>query len=165
MLELGCGAGFTGIALLNNPSLSFSRLVMTDHHPKVISTLQSNLEANFPNSSQNGRVEVKVLDWADYACDPGRSEEECDLVIGADIVFDNSVIPQLVKCLDKLNRPAVLASCIRDELTDNVFRQNLIGTGLKFDYQTLANPFDTELNVPLHLYCISGSRERLESQE
>merc|ERR1712062_428469 len=122
--------------------------------------------ANFPNSSQNGRVEVKVLDWADYACDPGRrSEEECDLVIGADIVFDNSVIPQLVKCLDKLNRPAVLASCIRDELTDNVFRQNLIGTGLKFDYQTLANPFDTELNVPLHLYCISGSRERLESQE
>merc|ERR1719394_1875143 len=52
VLELGCGAGFTGIALLNNRDLSFSRLVMTDHHPKVISTLQSNLEANFPNSSQ-----------------------------------------------------------------------------------------------------------------
>lgn len=153
VLELGCGAGFTGIALLNTPALSFDRLVMTDHHPKVISTLQSNIEANFPDGLASSRAEVKVLDWEDFASCSG-GNERCDLVIGADIVFDGSVIPHLVKCLVKLDRPAVLASCVRDEATDNLFRQQLIEAGLKFDYQTLENPHDTELNVPLHLYLV-----------
>ena len=136
--------------------VTLNKLILTDHHPKVMSTLQANIDANFPpRSPQLGVVETKVLNWSDFASDASSQEENCDLVIGADIVFDTSVIPDLVKCLAKLSRPAVLANCLRDLDTDKVFRECLAQNGLDYQLQQLENPFDTELKVPLNLYLIN----------
>ena len=164
VLELGCGTGFTGISLLNCDELSFKSLTLTDHHDKVLEGLCTNLRSNFKLDSSSDSlplscqirskvVSVQVLDWTDFDV----PEAVPDLVIGADIVFDTTVIPYLVKTISNFVRSganALLANCIRDEATDDAFAKELDKAGLKYDRSVHENVHDTELKVPLHLYTI-----------
>ena len=85
----------------------------TDVHPKVLDNLKTNLEMNtelHPTS-----YEVSFLDW-EGASRP--SHLRPDIVVGADIVFDPSLVPGLVATIKALlarkNGDAYICSTKRD---------------------------------------------------
>ena len=185
ILELGSGVGFTGISLLKNKQFSPTCMIMTDHHDSVLHTLHQNVKANlnidehdyetkikdkctdstklrfpiqytFKVESSERQVIVDKLDWECFLLNETKHERfTCDIVIGADIVFDKSVIPYLVnvivKCLTDLGtEKVILANCVRNEDTDRIFMQNLENKNLSFEKQN----YSLDEAFTLNLYVI-----------
>ena len=78
-----------------------------------------------------------------------------DLVIGADIVFDTSVIPHLVnvisRCLSDLGtEKVIMANCVRNETTDAYFMKYLEQSNILFTKET----HTLDCGTPLNLYII-----------
>uniref|UniRef100_T1IN19 FAM86 N-terminal domain-containing protein n=1 Tax=Strigamia maritima TaxID=126957 RepID=T1IN19_STRMM len=99
VLELGCGIGFTGIALslCCKPSL----YCFTDAHETVLEQVDRNIDINIRENCKNFElpsVEVIKLDWTDDTWEM----KDYDVLLAADIVYDPQIIPYLVRTLDKL---------------------------------------------------------------
>jgi predicted nicotinamide N-methyase len=138
VLELGSGIGFTGLALLKLGLVS--QLTFSDHHHAVLKTLRTNLNRNDVQES-TGRIEL--IDWETFTkTDMIEASLNPDLVIGADIVFDQSIIPALVQtlntCLDKATL-AVIACVERNEATKEAFETHLDKIKLKFTLNKFEN--------------------------
>ena len=148
VLELGSGAGFTGISILK---LGLAEHVtLSDCHPKVLERLRHNCSANLPDRDN---FHVRSLDWTEFTFRDATGLD-CDLLIAADVVFDPAVVPHLAAaiatCLDAKMEKALLACTIRNEDTLNVFlreaeRRSLKCTRKSFGYAS-AN---------VHIYCIT----------
>jgi len=99
---------------------------------------------------------VDKLDWEYFLLNEAKHERfTCDIVIGADIVFDKSVIPHLVnvivKCLTDLGtEKVILANCVRNEDTDRIFVRNLETSNLFFEKKN----FRVDEVLTLNLYVI-----------
>ena len=147
VLELGSGAGYTGIGLAKL-NLIKSKLTLTDHHRAVLQALVNNVSLNltpqagwtaqpragdYPSDkdyvAQSAVVSIEHLDWQFFDVSTAR-ELNVDVVIGADIVFDEEILPALVKtirlCLsvdadDKGRRHAYVAGVVRNEKTSEAF--------------------------------------------
>ncbi len=138
MLELGSGVGFTGISLAK---LGIAQhVILSDCHPSVIQTLEANVTANFQDEA--GRCSVAKLDWESFDKEQA-SKMSLDfiLVLGADVVFDTSVIPFLVKtidiCLERPSCQCCLIACVeRNVETREAFEKQLLeNSTLTFDLQ------------------------------
>ncbi|XP_021185031.3 protein-lysine N-methyltransferase EEF2KMT [Helicoverpa armigera] len=144
--ELGCGVGFTGITiskLCNVKSLTF-----TDCHNDVLKTVCENIQINFPHykqetahditmfKDQEKSLSVMMLDW--NTIDNLPDNVIPDIVIGADIVYDPSILIPLCNviktfCTRNKRLEVYIASVIRNEETFALFLKTLDKMDLEFE--------------------------------
>lgn len=125
LLELGSGLGAGGVFVshLTNPS----KIVLTDVHSEVLQMLKLNSTA-LRSVHPELKVEVAELDWCSFVpTDLMWMILQTDVVIGADLLYDPSVFPDLVKLLSaifhiKCGIQIYLAATIRNLETWNNFR-------------------------------------------
>ncbi|KAI0778766.1 putative methyltransferase-domain-containing protein [Trametes elegans] len=109
VLELGCGVGFLGIVAasiqLDDPDAS-SSLWLTDVHEPVLERCEENTKLRCNRSRDHPDIQLRSLDWFDAddterrpAVDALFNEARPDIILGADVVYDPSIIPPLVQIL------------------------------------------------------------------
>ena len=174
ILELGSGVGYTGISLFKDTRFSPLHMMLTDHHSAVLDTLYQNVVANLFNqhdkntelkfplmfkSNEESRQRTLIIDELDWETFQSKDvicqEFWPDLVIGADIVFDTSVIPHLVnvisRCLSDFGtEKVIMANCVRNEATDAYFMKYLEQSNILFTKET----HTLDCGTPLNLYII-----------
>ncbi|KAM6165342.1 protein-lysine N-methyltransferase EEF2KMT isoform 2-T2 [Erethizon dorsatum] len=115
VLELGSGAGFTGLAICKmcHPKA----YIFSDCHSRVLEQLRGNMllnglsEADAATDAERPLVMVAQLDW-EVATVPQLSVFQPDIVIAADVLYCPEVILSLVVVLQRL------AACHRDRAPD-----------------------------------------------
>jgi len=124
VLELGCGIGLTGLAILA-ACLPMS-YTFTDGDAAVLDLLRQNIAIN-SNRFDAGRVFVERLQWSDF--DPYRLPTKPDIVIGSDLCYDVAQLPSLVSVLNYFVRRkksiCYIASTIRNDETHCRFLHEL----------------------------------------
>ena len=99
---------------------------------------------------------IDCLDWEHFDAKESNSHmNACDIVIGADIVFDVSVIPHLIHVIvrflkDLGTEKVILANCIRNEETDTFFMNELS----KQNLDVVIEKHFVDEQLPLYLYII-----------
>lgn len=127
VLELGCGTGIAGLALLLSKRCRPSHVCFTDADPDVLHLCQRNCQLNFPSPSSAGTVgvnnegsfesssdvwSVASLVWGQI---PLREEVSArgpfDTVLATDVVYNLGVLPALLStassCLSPGGRAVV----------------------------------------------------------
>ena len=91
-------------------------ITLTDVHSEVLELLEKNSTV----TSRITGVPTKVteLDWCSY-----EKVEEPEVVIGADLLYDPAVFPDLVKLLARFSCPMYIAATVRNAATWNEFRK------------------------------------------
>ncbi|CAH2086282.1 unnamed protein product [Euphydryas editha] len=166
VLELGSGVGFTGITIAKHCSIK--SMIMTDCHTEVLKTINDNILINLPefrfkekyNSViyTNGEKDIGVmmLDW-------NNTEDLVlqfipDIVIGADIVYDPSILQSLLNVLilmhkNNNNIDVYIASVIRNQDTFSEFLKALDTFNFKYEDLKLINngyiDWDSSVNKSL----------------
>lgn len=155
VLELGCGMGLLG-AIVADQQLSFSTststcgsICLTDVDERVLSRCRENMEIPGNASSAHPRITYRTLDWSD-ALDPTnlpvtssimQNEMNSDVILGADLVFDPSLIPALVRTIVLALQPGpcptekvvFLSLTLRREDTFAKFVQTCVKAGLRME--------------------------------
>ena len=93
VLELGSGLGLLGIGL---SKLGASRVMLTDL-PAQMPLLTRNLRENADDCD---RLQVCVLEWG--TCPEELARQRWDLIVGADLVYDEEAMPALALTLGQL---------------------------------------------------------------
>lgn len=174
VIEVGCGVGFLGLHLLKSiPIRSYN---FTDSHPKVLNTVWFNLNLNFESDlnvedlkkcTQEGlperpsqdfpwemaekKLTVDKLDWTDVDTKTFTFQNQYDFILGADVVYERSLIPPLCRVLKLLfekspNIKAFIACTERSTTTLDCFESNLKEVELRFD--VIAKGFYTPAESP-----------------
>ncbi|KAL0951760.1 hypothetical protein HGRIS_008432 [Hohenbuehelia grisea] len=139
VLELGSGTGFLGSVVaslqLNSPhALSDdTRIWMTDVDENVLTRCRDNFQLPCNASAKHQNTAFRKLDWshslntATCASLQGtlRNEIRADVILGADLVFDPSLIPALVGTLrlglHNADVFALISLTVRQEATVTAF--------------------------------------------
>ncbi|KDQ31265.1 hypothetical protein PLEOSDRAFT_1037061 [Pleurotus ostreatus PC15] len=129
VLELGSGTGFLGIVIAAIQGSSPGALWLTDVEESVLNRCRENVQLQCNLSSSNTNIRYMLLDWFD-AIDPSRrtrveefeNSTQPDIILGADLVFDCSLLAPLVATLELLLEPsshriAIIALTVRNEDT------------------------------------------------
>lgn len=135
VLELGAGTGY--LSILCAKGLGAAHVTATDGSEEVVDTLPENFAVNDVQWSYDTSgvtvVSPKLLKWGHALVGTEESEwnggHRTDLIIGADITFDKTVIPSLVATLRELldlypNAEAVIAATERNADTLSAFRDS-----------------------------------------
>ncbi|KAJ8722578.1 hypothetical protein PYW07_003758 [Mythimna separata] len=138
VLELGSGVGFTGITI--GKLCNLKSLILTDCHDEVLKTISENISINFPHCKQETNKDITFfkaedkslgvmqLDWNAIKDLPNSIVP--DILIGADIVYDPSILKPLSNviqtfCARNKDLEVYIASVIRNEETFNGFLKTL----------------------------------------
>ena len=128
LLELGSGIGLTGLSLLRLRKVG--KIIFTDHNVFVLQTLEKNA---VKNEVPKDKYVVQTLDWENNNLIPDH-----DITFGSDIVFDQRIIPSLVKtiktCLKK-SKLCIIANVERNLATREIFEETLIRHQLVFNME------------------------------
>ncbi|KAH3679033.1 hypothetical protein WICMUC_001228 [Wickerhamomyces mucosus] len=133
-LELGAGTGLVSIflwKLLQNDKSFDKKLYITDGDSNLLENLSQNLKLN-NISIENEQIKLQRLWWGidEIPTSDGNKADNIELIYAADVTYDISVIPDLIKCIIqalKLEIPEILiAATIRNEQTINFFENCLI---------------------------------------
>ena len=148
LLELGSGAGFTGISILK---LSLAdHVTLTDCHAKVLDRLRHNCSANLPDSDN---FDVRSLDWREFDLEDA-TKLDCSMLIAADVVFDPTLVPYLAEtistCLEARIEMALVACTVRSEDTLNLFLQEVGKRSMKCARQSF-----NFSSANVHIYSIT----------
>ncbi|KAJ1650677.1 hypothetical protein IWQ61_008579 [Dispira simplex] len=135
VLELGSGTGLVGIwcGLLGATSVTLS-----DYHPAVLDRLLGNVALNQPPDGSEPSTRVLALDWLEWNDAKAQTYRGCT-VLGADLVYDPTIIPALVRVLQSLARvecTIVIASTLRNPQTFAGFQEALVEAGLEAQVMT-----------------------------
>lgn len=144
-MELGCGVGLTGMSVIS--VCSPKQYVFSDCHPTVLDVLCENVKLNFLsnerckllNTSETSKlklhleyeqIDVQVIDlkWEDIDKYISEDLSQPDIIIAADILYENNSFGSLTSGLKHLltsNNYAVFAATIRNEETISQFLQHL----------------------------------------
>ncbi|XP_042207322.1 protein-lysine N-methyltransferase EEF2KMT-like [Homarus americanus] len=174
VLELGAGLGLLGLAVVQ--SCKPSSYTFTDLHPSVLNTLTENVQINLnkvPHDKQsapnkdiwvdeitmkynNTDAQIRRLDWESDSFD-----DQLDVILAADVVYDTEVIRQLVKTLmgTLSKQPGIavyIASTVRNPDTYSYFKELLaskrVVTQSETHHHHQASPSQPQLSVNiLHL--------------
>jgi len=105
--ELGSGVGLVGVCL---NYVGASKVILTDGDASTLTNMKANMEMNnlYVEDSQlviesKNKVECKYLSWEE-ASDKDLWDCERDVVLGADIIYNPSCVPHLVRVLSMLLR-------------------------------------------------------------
>jgi predicted nicotinamide N-methyase len=93
ILEVGCGIGLVSV-LLNHLDAD---VTATDHHPEGESFLDQNTRLN-----QDPKIPFVRTAWADAPSDLG----EFDLLVGSDLLYEDSHVAELASFLSQHGKPA-----------------------------------------------------------
>ncbi|KAH6842169.1 putative methyltransferase-domain-containing protein [Alternaria rosae] len=125
VFELGAGTGM--LSILCAKHLGAAGVVATDGDEAVVDAIKTNLFLNGLDVDDTSRIQVRTalrwghpIDAAAFSEDYGMSVP--DVVVGADVTYDKSVIPRLVSTLGEffdLNPAleALISATIRNEQT------------------------------------------------
>jgi len=102
VLELGSGVGVGGIAVAHLAE----HVTLSDYQPDVVQELTLNAELN---SLQN--TEVQLVDW----CESPTEQEQYDVVIGCDVMYEPEIMQPLVSYLLAVLRPGGLYIAFSEE--------------------------------------------------
>ncbi|XP_044963991.1 putative uncharacterized protein DDB_G0277003 [Hordeum vulgare subsp. vulgare] len=105
--ELGSGVGLVGVCLNR---VGASKVILTDGDASTLTNMKANMEMNnlYIGDSQlvkesKNKVECKYLSWEE-ACESDLRDYQRDIVLGADIIYNPSCVPHLVRVLCMLLR-------------------------------------------------------------
>ncbi|KAK9735904.1 hypothetical protein RND81_04G236800 [Saponaria officinalis] len=101
VLELGSGVGVTGILC----GRFCNRVVMTDHNDEVIKILKKNIDHVSAENNPCADLVAEKLEWGSsdqINALVQRYPEGFDLILGADICFQQSSIPLLFRTVEQL---------------------------------------------------------------
>lgn len=105
--QLGSGVGLVGVCL---NYVGASKVILTDGDTSTLMNMKANMEMNglYIEDSQlvtesKNKVECKYLSWEE-ASDRDLRDCQRDVVIGADIIYNPSCVPHLVRVLSMLLR-------------------------------------------------------------
>jgi len=155
VLELGAGTGYLGI--LCAKYLGAEHVVISDGSDDVISNLPDSFFLN--GLQESGNITPMDLKWGhalvgteDQAWNGGRT---VDVVLGADITYDASVIPSLVATLEELVGlfPAatiLIAATERNRLTFQSFLDVCGKRGFAVRHENFPVPSRKEQNGPFY---------------
>lgn len=170
ILELGAGTGY--LSILCAKYLAASHVIASDGSDDVINNLPENL---FLNSLEDTNSVVPMdLKWGHMLAgteeDKWNGGRPVDVVIGADITYDKSVIPALIATIVDLfdlypDIQVYISATQRNEATLNVFLEQCKVSGLatqELEYKCpkrsdQTGPFYND-QVAIMLYCISRNK-------
>ncbi|XP_010473065.1 PREDICTED: protein N-lysine methyltransferase METTL21A-like isoform X1 [Camelina sativa] len=105
ILELGSGVGITGVLC----SKFCRKVIFTDHNDEVLKILKKNIELHGHSSGPNPSAELEAakLEWgnSDHLGEILQKHNDgFDLILGADICFQQSSVPLLFDSVEQLLR-------------------------------------------------------------
>ncbi|KAG8862159.1 hypothetical protein FRB96_002189 [Tulasnella sp. 330] len=183
VLELGSGAGFLGtlVGQLQLNTQSSGTLVMTDVNSKVLERCALNLKLDCNGLLAHSSLSLKPLNWFDALpealtrpyVEQLLRDRAPDLVIGADLVYDPSVIPALCATLQlALSLPrsrveqaeGLLALTVRREATIEEFMIQCAYHGLEVEGMALAPALETGFTstMPKDLHGVDERNLKIE---
>ncbi|KAL5495056.1 hypothetical protein ACEPAI_518 [Sanghuangporus weigelae] len=162
ILELGSGIGFLGIILaqlqleniensshINSESRAQPCICLTDLDEQVLRRCENNVKLPCNNAMAHPELRITSLDWTDALDESRRNnlvsffeEIKPDLILGADLVYDVSIIPALVATLhlaltigqtNSSGRQAIIAATRRNEDTLRMFVTEVKKIGLRIE--------------------------------
>jgi predicted nicotinamide N-methyase len=166
ILELGAGTGY--LSILCAKYLGASHVTATDGADTVVSEMGTNFYLN--ELQDESRITAKELQWG-YPLLGGEQIEwnsgrKIDVVLGADVTYDETAHPALVATFGELEElypgvVIVIAATVRNEKTFEKFLKSCNGNGfvvqdIQFPVQkpeVQAGPFYTE-GILIQLFCI-----------
>lgn len=107
-----------------------NKMYVTDGDSNLVETqLKRNFELNNEVRENEPDIKLQRLWWGS-----DRVPEDIDLVVGADVTYDPTILPDLCKCLAEclaLDRCklCLLSATIRSESTVNCFLKSAINSG------------------------------------
>lgn len=146
VLELGCGVGLAGISIIS--TCSPKKYVFSDGHQEVLCMLCDNIKLNLLSHKQykllnvcdmtsllklqlsyeHTDIQVVELQWKDIGEYIKKTLSQFDVIIGADILYENNSFASLILGLKNLltsNNCAVIAVTVRNEDTVSQFLDQL----------------------------------------
>ncbi|KAJ8084656.1 hypothetical protein PM082_003431 [Marasmius tenuissimus] len=147
ILELGSGIGFLGIVVASLQQLlrGVSSLWLTDVNEDVLSQCRQNLSLDCNLSSKHPDVHYRTLDWFDALEDEQGGlhsflrECSAEIILGADVVFDPSLVDPLAATLSQALRQtsptptAIIALTVRNEETYQSFLSAVKGRDIQVE--------------------------------
>lgn len=132
VLEVGAGTGIVSLVILQKHHEFVNKMYVTDGDSNLVETqLKRNFELNNEVRENEPDIKLQRLWWGS-----DRVPEDIDLVVGADVTYDPTILPDLCKCLAEclaLDRCklCLLSATIRSESTVQLFSQECNKLGLK----------------------------------
>lgn len=148
VLELGCGTGLVGLAVLKTAQPV--AYVFSDCHASVLNLAQDNARLN-----GLGSYRVINLPWEEASPE---ILEEIDVILGADVVYDQTAIPGLVSVLRESNQNryvrVIIACAVRNSETFGAFEDCVKGSGgeLRDLEVPVGETFFAFADVPLRIF-------------
>uniref|UniRef100_A0A8C0MJU7 Eukaryotic elongation factor 2 lysine methyltransferase n=2 Tax=Canis lupus familiaris TaxID=9615 RepID=A0A8C0MJU7_CANLF len=145
VLELGSGAGLTGLAICK--TCCPSAYVFSDYHSCVLEQLRGNvllnglsLEPDATADSESPKVTVAQLDW-DVVTAPQLAAFQPDVIIAADVLYCPETVLSLVRVLQRLSAclkgqqapDAYVAFTVRNPQTYQLFTSELGQAGIPWE--------------------------------
>uniref|UniRef100_A0A914C8M3 FAM86 N-terminal domain-containing protein n=1 Tax=Acrobeloides nanus TaxID=290746 RepID=A0A914C8M3_9BILA len=176
ILELGAGCGLTGMVTAKYHKVK--SLCLTDGNHHVLEQLKENVRLNF---SEADNINIELLDWDNF--EENQLQVKPDIILGADIIYDDLLFPGICKTLAKLlsnsDVYAIFAYNIRSkpkpeiekldaELAQyNLFTKKLCVAWLPTDKKGIDfEPNDgTRIRILDEIFCSNYSFERKNMEE
>ncbi|KAG0652946.1 Elongation factor methyltransferase 3 [Hyphodiscus hymeniophilus] len=126
ILELGSGTGY--VSVLCSKHLGASRVLSTDGSDDVVDSLSTNFYLN--NLQDENTIEAKELKWGHALLGSEHPQwnagRQVDLVLGADLTYDEAIIPPLVATFRELfdlypEVQILIAATVRNQTTFQKF--------------------------------------------
>ncbi|KAH8315472.1 hypothetical protein KR074_003726 [Drosophila pseudoananassae] len=139
VVELGAGAGLLGI-LLKLPALGLhtGQVLLTDGSEPCVQLMRENIALNFDTKDEAAEVpQAEILRWDAVVKFPWENYAKTDLLLAADVIYDDSQFDALLGALDYLyiqrsnQLEMLLASTVRNVDTLHKFMTELNGHGYK----------------------------------
>ncbi|XP_017110956.1 protein-lysine N-methyltransferase EFM3 [Drosophila elegans] len=133
VVELGAGAGLLGI-LLKLPALELKvgQVLLTDGSEPCVQLMLENIALNFNDKEQEEeKPQAEQLDWNSVSEFPWKCHAETDLLLAADVIYDDSQFDALLGALDYFysrrggQLETLLASTVRNVDTLHKFMAQL----------------------------------------
>ncbi|XP_022164897.1 protein-lysine N-methyltransferase EEF2KMT isoform X2 [Myzus persicae] len=166
ILELGCGTGLSGISACIN--CSPSEYWFTDCHSAVLNTLQHNIQINATHHKFNCKFDVVKLSWNDIEDLKMFEEKKPDLVLAADVIFDDTMFEPLCSSLRYFttnNTTEIILFCtLRNSETYIKFLATLKKYDLQFTQSVLPENYSIVLQQDCPIYIINVKQNAVMSK-
>ncbi|XP_017050814.1 protein-lysine N-methyltransferase EEF2KMT [Drosophila ficusphila] len=138
IVELGAGTGLLGI-LFKLPALKLDvgEVLLTDGSEPCVQLMRENIALNFPDAPKEQIPQAEQLSWNEVSEFPWESRKEVDVLLAADVIYDDTQFTALLGALDffiKRRGDALetyVASTVRNMDTLNKFMTQLELRGYK----------------------------------
>lgn len=164
MLELGCGTGIISILYKmikdSQGDCKAGTSIVTDGDSNLLQQVSTNFQLN-GSLSNDGDVNIgfQRLRWNE---DELSNYNEIDLILAADVTYDTSVIPDLVKCLSQFKGAHGYISCTERNLdTLDAFENELTRNCIYFEIVSRISPIsfkqisERDISTSIRIYKIS----------